>query len=445
MRIQLSDHFSYHKLLRFVLPSVIMMVFTSIYSVVDGLFVSNFVGKTPFAALNLIYPFVMIIGGFGFMLGTGGTALVSKQLGAGKREEANRIFSMIIISTLLVGTFFAISGYLVTPQVAVGLKAGAAMLEDAIVYGRIVIIFLPVFMLQNVFQSFLIAAEKPKLGLYVTIASGVANMLLDALFIIVFQWGIAGAALATGIGQCIGGIFPLIYFSCPHNTSLLRFQKTRLAAKPLLNACGNGSSELMNNISGSLVAMFYNYKLMEYIGEDGVSAYGILVYIQFIFIAIFVGYAIGCAPIVAYHYGAENQGELKNLLRKSLTLMGGGGVLLSVLAYISAPIMSHIFVGYDPKLYALTVHAFHLFSGSFLFAGLNIYASAFFTALNNGGVSATISFMRTLIFQSLAVLLLTYILGVDGIWLANGLAEIFAFSFSLFLLLRYRHEYHYFD
>lgn len=442
MKIKLSDHFTYSKLLRFVFPSIIMMIFTSIYGVVDGLFVSNFAGKTAFASINLVMPFVMILGGIGFMIGTGGTALVSKVLGEGKKEKANKIFTMMIIFTLLLGTLLSVIGVVSMPWVADFLGATEEMMADCILYGRIVTGFTVAFMLQNVFQSFLIAAEKPKLGLLATVLAGVTNMALDAIFIIVFKWGVAGAAIATGLSQCVGGIFPLIYFS-RDNSSLLRLTNTKLEIKPILNACGNGSSELMSNISLSVVSMIYNFQLMKYVGEDGVSAYGVLMYVQFIFVAIYIGYAIGCAPITGYHFGAQNHGELKNMLRKSAFLSAISGVVLTILAIVLSSPLAKLFVGYDEKLYELTRHAFSLFAYSFLLAGFNIFTSSFFTALNNGAVSAAISFMRTLIFQTSSVLILPIFLGVDGIWWAITVAEVFAFILSLIFLFAKREKYHY--
>lgn len=442
MKIKLSDHFTYSKLLRFVFPSIIMMIFTSIYGVVDGLFVSNFAGKTAFASINLVMPFVMILGGIGFMIGTGGTALVSKVLGEGKKEKANKIFTMMIIFTLLLGVLLSVIGVFSMPWVADFLGATEEMMADCILYGRIVTGFTVAFMLQNVFQSFLIAAEKPKLGLLATVLAGVTNMALDAIFIIVFKWGVAGAAIATGLSQCVGGIFPLIYFS-RDNSSLLRLTNTKLEIKPILNACGNGSSELMSNISSSVVSMIYNFQLMKYVGEDGVSAYGVLMYVQFIFVAIYIGYAIGCAPITGYHFGAQNHGELKNMLRKSAFLSAISGIVLTILAIVLSSPLAKLFVGYDEELYELTRHAFSLFAYSFLLAGFNIFTSSFFTALNNGAVSAAISFMRTLIFQTSSVLILPIFLGVDGIWWAITVAEVFAFILSLIFLFAKREKYHY--
>ena len=442
MKIKLSDHFTYSKLLRFVFPSIIMMVFTSIYGVVDGLFVSNFAGKTAFASINLVMPFVMILGGIGFMIGTGGTALVSKVLGEGKKEKANEIFTMMIIFTLLLGALLSVIGVISMPWVAKFLGATEEMMAECVIYGRIVTGFTVAFMLQNVFQSFLIAAEKPKLGLLATVLAGITNMALDAIFIIVFKWGVAGAAIATGLSQCVGGIFPLIYF-LRKNSSLLRLTKTKLEIKPILNACGNGSSELMSNISSSVVSMIYNFQLMKYVGEDGVSAYGVLMYVQFIFVAIYIGYAIGCAPITGYHFGARNHNELKNMLRKSSFLSAVSGVVLTILAILLSSPLAKIFVGYDEELYELTRHAFRLFAYSFLLAGFNIFTSSFFTALNNGAVSAAISFMRTLIFQTSSVLILPIFLGVDGIWWAITVAEFFAFILSLIFLFAKRKKYNY--
>lgn len=441
-KIQLSDHFTYRKLFRFTLPSIVMMVFTSIYGVVDGYFISNYAGKTAFASVNLVMPFIMILGGMGFMIGTGGTALVSVVLGQKDHERANRYFSMMIYLTVIMGVILSVLGFTFMKSIAVLLGATEEMLADCVLYGRIVISFTTAFMLQNVFQSFLIAAEKPKFGLVVTVIAGATNMVLDWLFVGVFGWGVAGAAAATGLSQCAGGLVPLIYFLLP-NKSLLRLTRTKLELIPLLKACGNGSSELMSNISSSVVSMIYNFQLLKYIGENGVSAFGVLMYVQFIFVAIFIGYSIGCAPVVSYHYGAGNSPEVKNMLKKSMLLMGTLGVLLSALAFCLAEPLAKIFVGYDAELHALTSHAFRLFSFSFLLAGFNIYCSSFFTALNNGAISAAVSFLRTLVFQTSAVLILPLILDVDGIWLSNAFAEVFAFAISAIFLIAKRKKYHY--
>ena len=360
MNIKLSDHFTYKKLLRFCLSPIIMMVFTSIYGVVDGLFVSNYVGKTAFAAINLVMPFIMIFGGIGFMFGTGGSALVAKTLGLKDSENANRYFTMMSLVTLVVGIIISIVGMIFMRPIAIFLGAENETIEHCVIYGRIIIGFNTAFMLQNLFQSFLITAEKPKLGLWVTVAAGVTNMVLDALFVGVFKWGVAGAAIATGLSQCVGGLLPFIYFLRPNN-SLLRFVKTKIEFRPVIDASANGASELVSNVTASIVGMLYNYQLLKYAGEDGVAAYGTLMYVEFIFISVFIGYAIGSAPIISYHFGADNHAELKNMLKKSLILMSLAGVAMLIISEALAFPLAHIFVGYDEKLLEMTVHGFRIF------------------------------------------------------------------------------------
>ena len=442
MNIQLSDHFTYRRLIRFVIPSVAMMILTSIYGVVDGLFVSNFVGKTPFAAVNLVIPFTMILGAFGFMLGTGGTALVAKTLGEGRQEEANRIFSMLIYFALGLGVLLTIFGIAVLKGIVIKMGADDAMLRHCMIYGRIVLLGIPFYMLQNMFQNFLIAAEKPQLGLIVTIAAGVTNMVLDALFIAVLGWGVAGAAAATALGQCVGGLVPFVYFA-RKNSSKLSLVKTRLMGGALFHACTNGSSELVSNVSMSLVGMLYNLQLMKFAGENGVAAYGVIMYVNFIFIAIFLGYAYGSAPIVACNYGARRTEELQNVLKKSLKLILGTGISLFLIATVFAGVLSGLFVGYDAELYRLTVRGFHLYAISFLLCGFNIYGSSFFTALNNGVVSAAISFLRTVVFEVAAILILPVFFGVDGIWCAITVAELASILITIgaFSALRRRYQY----
>lgn len=442
MKIQLSDHFTYRKLLTFVFPSIIMMIFTSIYGVVDGLFVSNYVGKTPFAAVNMIMPYLMMMAALGFMFGTGGSAIVAKTFGEKKNKEANEIFSMIVYVVIASGLIITVISQLLLPSISKALGAEGAMLENCILYGRITLMALPAFMLQNVFQSFLVTAEKPGLGLGITIGAGVTNMILDFVFIAVFKWGLAGAALATAMSQLVGGIVPLIYFA-RKNSSLLKLTKAKISAKIIGKTCINGSSELMTNISMSVVNMLYNLQLMKFIGEDGIAAYGVIMYVNFIFIAIFIGYSIGSAPVIGYHYGADNESELKSLLKKSVILISISNVVLTILAWILANPLSKIFVGYDATLHELTVHAFQVFSLSFLVIGFNIFGSAFFTALGNGAISALISFLRTLLFQIVAVMLLPVIFGVDGIWLAITVAEVLAVIVTIICVVGCRKKYKY--
>ena len=442
MRIQLSEHFTYSKLLRFTFPSVIMMIFTSIYSVVDGVFVSNFVGKTPFAAVNLIMPLLIILGALGFMIGTGGTAIVAKTLGEGKPELANQYFSLLVYTGLIGGTAVGVLGILFVRPVAAALGAEGQMLEDCVLYARIILAANPCFILQNIFQSFFVTAEKPKLGLYVTVGAGLTNIVLDALLVAVFPMGLAGAAAATALSQTVGGLVPILYF-LRKNDSLLRLTKTKFHGKIPLKTCANGSSELMSNISASVVTILYNLQLMRLAGEDGIAAYGAIMYVAFIFAAIFIGYAVGSAPVISFHYGAENTDELKSLLRKSVVLTAVSGAAMALLARLAAAPLSKIFVGYDQDLYQMTVHGFQLFSFSFLLSGFNIFGSSFFTALNNGLISALISFLRTLVFQCASVLILPVFLKLDGVWLSIVAAEAAAFAVTLACLAANRRTYQY--
>ena len=442
MNIQLSDHFDYKKLLRFTMPSIVMMIFTSIYGVVDGFFVSNFVGKTPFAAVNFIMPFLMILGAVGFMFGTGGSALIAITIGAGDRRRANRLFSLFVYVSAICGILIAVFGFLFIRPIASMLGAEGILLDQCVSYGRILLLTLPALILEYEFLSYFSTAEKPQLGLAFTIAAGVTNMVLDALFVAVFHWGLTGAAAATALSQAVGGIAPLFYFCCP-NTSILRLTKTTFDGKALLKACTNGSSELMSNISMSLVSMLYNGQLIRYAGEDGVAAYGVLMYVNFVFLAAFIGYSVGAAPVIGYHFGAANHGEMQNLLKKSLIIIGICSITMFCLAELLAQPFSVIFVGYDPDLMALTQKGFRIFSFSFLFAGIAIYGSSFFTALGNGLISALISFLRTLLFQTAAVLIFPLLWGIDGIWISIAAAELMAAAVTTLFLIKKRSKYHY--
>ena len=442
MNISLSNHFTYKKLLRFTLPSIVMMIFTSIYGVVDGFFVSNYAGKTPFTAVNFIMPFLMMLGAVGFMFGAGGSALVAKTMGEGEGERARRLFSLFVYVSACLGVILAILGFVFIRPIASLLGAEGEVLENAVQYGRIILIALPAFILQQEFQSFFITAEKPQLGLAVTVVSGVTNIVLDALFVAVLPWGLAGAAAATAASQVIGGIFPLLYFFRP-NRSRLRLTKTKWDGRALLKACANGSSELLSNISMSLVNMLYNVQLIQYAGENGVAAYGVLMYVNLVFLAAFIGYSIGVAPVIGYHFGAGNHAELQSLLKKSFVLMGIASVCMFGLSEGLARPLSSVFVGYDAGLMQLTLRGFTIYSFTFLFAGFAIFGSSFFTALNDGLTSALISFMRTLVFQIAAVMILPLIWGIDGIWVSIVVAEGMAFILTSLFLLRKKSKYHY--
>ncbi len=443
MTIQLSDHFSYSKLFRFTLPSVVMMIFTSIYGVVDGFFVSNFVDKTSFAAVNFIMPFLMMLGAVGFMFGTGGSALISKTLGEGNTEKARRLFSLFVYVSIALGIILSALGIAFLRPVAVLLGAEGEMLENCVLYGRIILIALPAFILQFEFQSFFVTAEKPHLGLAVTVAAGVTNMVLDALLCAVFPIGLAGAAIATALSQCVGGIFPLIYFSVFGKSNRLHLTGTKLEIQPLIKACGNGASELLSTISMSIVGMLYNAQLMKFAGEDGVAAYGVLMYVNMIFVAVFIGYSVGTAPVIGYNYGAGRTDELKSIFSKSLLIISVTSVLMVAAGLIFASPLSGIFVGYDRALYEMTLRGFRIYSFAFLFAGIAIYGSSFFTALNNGLISAAISFLRTLVFQVAAVIIFPLIWELDGIWVSIVAAEFMAFAVTVVFLATQRKRYRY--
>ena len=440
--IQLSDHFDCKRLLRFTFPSIVMLVFTSIYGVVDGFFVSNYAGKTPFAAVNFIFPVLIILGCPGFMLGTGGSALIAKTMGEGDKKRANQIFSLLIYVGAAAGVVLGAAGIALLPSVAVLLGAEGRLLADCVTYGRIILLAGPFFMLQMEFQCLFATAEKPKLGLTVTVAAGVTNMVLDWLLVGVFRWGLVGAAAATAVSQAVGGVIPLIYFA-RENSSLLRLTRCPFDGAVLLKTCANGSSELMSNISMSVVSMLYNGQLMAKAGEDGVAAYGVLMYVSMVFQAIFIGYAVGTAPVVGYHHGAGNRGELKGLLRRSVLLIGGFSAAMCLAGETLGRPLSVIFVGYDPDLLDMTAHAFAIFSVAFLFSGFAIVGSSFFTALNDGLTSALISFLRTLVFQCAAVIIFPILWGLDGIWWSIVAAEVMAVAVTLAFLTAKRKKYGY--
>lgn len=442
MNIQLSEHFTYKKLIKFTIPTIIMMIFTSIYGVVDGIFVSNCIGSEAFASVNLIMPFLMILGSIGFMVGTGGSALVSKTLGEGEKEKANEYFSMLNYFLIIIGLILTILGILFMRPISSLLGAKEDMLEYCVTYGRILLVALIPFLLQNSFQSFLVVAEKPQMGLKISIMAGITNMILDFLFIYVFKMGVFGAAFATGISQFIGGIIPLIYF-IRKNDTCLRMLKTTFNKKALLQTCINGSSEMLTNVSISLVNMLYNMQLMKFAGANGVVAYGVIMYISFIFSGTYIGYSIGSAPIISYHYGADNKEELKNLLIKSFILIAITSVIMTLCAEILSNVLASIFVSYDHDLLEMTTNAIRIFAISFIISGFNIFSSSFFTALNNGLVSATISFLRTLVFQVIMILLLPNLFGMNGIWFAVVVAEILAFMISMLLLIVNKKKYQY--
>lgn len=465
MQIQLSDHFTYKRLLRFVLSPILMMIFTSVYSVVDGLFVSNYAGNTPFAAANFIYPLIMVLGAVGFMFGAGGTAIVSKTLGEGHKTHANRYFTLVVIVTAVCGVVLAVAGIFSVESIARLMGAEGEMVEGdmlyyCVLYARIILMALPFFMLQNLFQSFFITAEKPKLGFIFTVASGVTNIILDALFVAVFGLGLMGAAIATAISQTVGGVAPIVYFACKNN-SLLRFTKTKWYGRIVAKSCVNGSSELLGNIAMSLVSMIYNAKLMQIGGENAVSAFGVIMYVQFIFVAIFIGYCIGTAPIIGYNFGSQNRSELQNIFKKSMIIMAVVGVAMLALSEGLADVISMLFFNDSmikdgmtsdkiaevteqiAILRPMTANGLRLYSVCFLFVGFNMFCSSMFTALNNGLISAISSFARTLIFQISCIFVLPLLLGLNGIWLSTVVAELLTVILSAVLFIVNNKRYRY--
>ncbi|MGL5254180.1 MAG: MATE family efflux transporter [Brevinema sp.] len=436
MAIKLSDSFTYRKLIKFTLPSVAMMIFLSIYSVIDGFFVSNFVGKIPFSAINLIIPFLLVMATIGLMFGAGGTAIVANTYGTGDKKKANMYFSLFVYVAFALGVLFAVLGFIFIRPISIFLGAKGELLQYCIVYGRIILLTLPFFVLQLLFQSFFVAAEKPHIGLLMIGAAGITNIVLDAILVIFLplEYKLIGAAIATAFSQFIGGVIPLIYFF-RKNSSVFQLGKTYFDRKAIINACINGSSEFMSNVSMNVVGMLYNIQLLKFAGENGVAAYGVMMYVSMIFSAIFVGYSIGVAPIISYHDGAGNNDELNRLLKKSLYLQGISGISMAIAAQLLAVPLSQIFVGYDKELLDLTVSGFRIFAIAFLFMGFAIFGSGFFTAMNDGLTSALISFLRTLVFQISAIFLLPIIWNIDGIWISVVVAEIMAVVCTVIFLM----------
>ena len=441
-RIHLSEHFTYSKLLRFTLPSIVMNIFLSLYIIVDGYFVANFVGKTEFAAINLIMPILGILGTIGYMFGVGGSALIAKTLGEKNQDQANRLFSLIVLVSSCLGVLMMVAGFIFMRPISSLLGAEGQLLEDTVQYGRIFILALPAWILLYEFQLFFVTAEKPKLGLAITVLAGLSNIAFDALFIVGFKWGLAGAAAASALSQLVGGVFPIIYFM-RKNDSLLRLVKPVWNGKAIVKSLTNGSSEFMAEAAWSIVAIVYNIQLLKYAGEDGVVIYGLLMYVSLIFTALFVGYSNGIGSVFSYHYGAQNHDELRNLLKRSLTLIGITSVAMFVLSEALAHPFSVLFLQDAPYLLPDAVHAFRIVSVCYLFTGLAVFSSAFFTALNNGQVSAIISFLRTFVFELGAVLLLPLLLGVNGIWYAIVFAELMAAVVGSIFMVALRRKYQY--
>ena len=438
--INLSDHFTYQKLLLFAMPTIGMILISITYDVVDGYFTSNYIGKTAFSAVNIVYPFQLLLSMVGYMFGTGGSALIASQLGNGNTEKANQYFTMIIRVAIAVGLLLAVLGMIFLPWVASLIGATPEILKYGVPYGRTLFVFLPIMIVGYAFQSLLITAEKPQFGFYLSIANLLSNIVFDYLFIVHFGWGMIGAAAATGIGACLNGIVPLIYFMRP-NSSRLRFIRCKTELKPLLKACSNGASEMVNDMATSFIFVLYNYQLLRMIGEDGVAAYGVIIFVEGIFASFFYGFALEATTVVGYNFGAKNYTELKSLLKKGNALNFGFGIVMTILCIVCAPMVAQIYVGYDEEVYRLSIHAMQLYALAFLFQGFNEFSSAYFTGLNNGKVSAIIAFSKTFIIQTAAIMLLPMFLGIEGLWLAQAVAEFTACLVGLYFYITHKHEY----
>ncbi len=442
-QISIADHFDYKKLIEFTRPSIMMMIFTSIYGMVDGYFVSNYSGAVPFAALNIMWPFLMVISAVGFMFGSGGMALVAMKLGQQKTKQANEIFSLITYVLIITGIIFSILGYIFTPQAAVFLGAADELLPYSIQYARINMVGMTAFMLQHLFQSFLITAERPRMGFWITVAAGITNMILDYYLVAVLKMGLSGAAWATVISQLVGGIIPLIYFMMPNKT-VLRLGRTHWNGNAIFRTCINGSSEFLSNAASSIVGMLYNHQLLYFIGTNGVAAYGVIMYVNFIFIGIYFGYAMGISPVIGYHFGANNKEELKNLFNRSMRLLITTGVVLTIIAELTAGILAKVFVGYDTELLELTKRGMMIYDIAFLMMGVNVFGSALFTALNNGKVSALLSVVRSVILEVSMILLLPPIFGGQSLWAIVVLVELGSLLLTVVMIVKYRRFYKYY-
>ena len=439
MDVSLSGHYGYRRLLWASAPSVAMMLVSSVYGIVDGLFVSNFAGKSGFAAVNLMYPPMMILGALGLMVGSGGAALVGKIQGEGYPQKADRVFTMLLRFLASVGVAVGVLFAVFCPLIARWLGADEGMMDECVVYGRISMVGMPFFMLQQAMQSFYMAAERPQLGTWVSVACGIVNVALDALFVWILGWGVAGAAWATVLAQVVGGGFPMIYFGSKRlNRGSLHLRRNSKTIWPYVGkACTNGLSEYVSGISLSIVSMCYNLQLMHHIGEDGVAAYGVVMYLTFVIAAFFIGYNITLTPIIGYHYGARDVDEQRSLLRKSLVIIGVTGLLLTAVAELLSGPAARFFVGYDEGLLALTTKAIRIYMLCFLICGWSMFASALFTGLQNGVVSAVAAFMRSLVFEMAAVWLLPVFFGIDGIWWAVNVSEVLTLLFCMVLVWRY--------
>lgn len=418
------------------------MVFMSLYTMVDGVFVSRFAGTAALSAVNIVYPMVSVVVAVGVMLATGGSAIIAKRMGEGKPEQARQNFSYLILAGVLIAVGMAALALVFLKPLLHLLGARGALFELCYAYALPLVFFIPSGILQMLFQTLLVTAGRPMLGLTVTVLGGVANIVLDYLFIVPLQMGIAGAAIATGIGFSIPAVFGLLYFALRRSGPLC-FVRPKGGGKMLLRCCANGSSEMVTNMSTAVTTFLFNLLMMRYAGEDGVASITIVLYTQYLMTAVYMGYATGTAPVFSFHHGSRNGEQLRRLFRISMGFIALCSVATFALALVFAKQVVVIFTPAGSPVFEMALYGFRLFSGSFLFAGVGIFASAMFTAFSDGKVSAAISFLRTFAFIVLALLLLPLAMGLDGVWLAVPLAEVLGFGVSLFFLYRKKKRYCY--
>lgn len=441
MQNDISKEFTLPSLIKFTLPTIVMLVFVASYTIVDGIFVSRFVGTTALSAMNIVFPLINILIGLGIMMGTGGSAIIGRKLGEGKEEEARSAFTLVTVFSIIVGLVISALCFLFIQPLSILLGADENLLPYCIAYGRIMMAFYTVSVVQTLFQTLFITAGKPQLGLWLNVAAGLANILFDYVFIVLLDMGIAGAAWGTVSGFLIGGIPALVYFAKPR--TVLYFVKPRWNGRIILQTMTNGSSEMVTNAAMAITTLLFNLAMMELLGEDGVAAITIVLYAQFLFSSAYLGFASGAAPVFSYNYGNRNIPQLKWLFKTCLCIILISSVVCFAFSYLMAVPTIAIFTPKESNTYAITLYGYKIFVWNFLFAGINIFASSFFTALSNGKVSAMISFLRTFVFVAGSILLLPKFLGIDGIWLAVPVAEAVTVLVALFLLAINRKHYHY--
>lgn len=441
MTNSIAQKFNVFTLLKFAFPTMVMMVFMSLYTIVDGIFVSRLVGSNALSAVNIVYPVISLLIACGIMLSTGGSAIVARQMGEKREQEARENFSMLAVVSVLTGIVILVLGLMFLEPICRILGGTPVLLEDCKIYLGVLLGFGPLTMLQMLFQTFFVTAGKPGLGLGLTLTGGVVNMVLDYVFMGPMQMGVLGAALATGLGQAIMAVAGVVYFLKVKGN--LYFVKPVFRGNILLQSCGNGSSEMVSNLSTAVVTFLFNITMLKLAGEDGVAAITIVLYGQFLFTALYLGFSMGVAPVVSFNYGNQNHAQLKRIYKICIGFILGSSVfILGIALLFSEPIVG-IFTGEENHTYELAVEGFFQFSFNYLFAGINIFASALFTSLSNGKISAIISFCRTFVFITVSIVLLPRVMGITGVWLSVPLAELVTLFISITYLKGQKEVYHY--